>query len=147
MCSASPTRNCRPPAPSWYSTFQTAYSNVQIHANDWHGIAANLVSIPNAIAGYAISFNVSMLTINSLVSVLQVDPTNKKAISALMGQFADLISNLKMFTQSAVTVHSSISGFTNNLIQDSKTLSNAVVATKQLDVNREHVTEYLAKIE
>ena len=136
------------PAPSWYSTFQTAYSNVQIHANDWYGIAANLVSIPNAIAGYGISFNVSMLTINSLVSVLQVDPTNKKAISALKGQFADLISNLKTFTQSAVTVHSSITGFTNNLIQDSKTLSNAVVdSTKQQDVNREQVTEYLAKIE
>jgi len=136
------------PAPSWYSTFQTAFSNAQIHANDWYRISANLVSIPNAIAGYGISFNVSMATINSLVAVLQTDPTNQAAINALKNQFTDLISHIQLFSQSAVTVHNDITGFTNNLIQDSKILSNAVSdSTKQQDVNREQVAEYQALIE
>ncbi|WP_449433782.1 HBL/NHE enterotoxin family protein [Pseudomonas putida] len=136
------------PAPSWYSTFQTAFSDAQIHANAWYGISANLVSIPNAIAGYGIAFNVSMSTINSLIAVLQVDPSNSAAISALKQQFSGLISQLRMFTQSTVSVHTEITNFTASLSQDSKILSNAVSESiQQQDVNRDQVEQYRAKIE
>lgn len=136
------------PPPTWYSAFRTAFSDAQVHANNWYSISANLVSIPNAIAGYGISFNVSMSTINSLVAVLQNDPTNTAAINALKKQFADLISNLKMFTQSAVSVHSSITDFTNTLIADSNILTKAVSdSTQQQGVNAAQVVEYQALIE
>lgn len=136
------------PAPSWYSTFQTAFSNAQIHANAWYGISANLVSIPNAIAGYGIAFNVSMSTINSLIGVLQNDPGNTQAINSLKQQFNGLISQLRAFSQSAVSVHQSITDYSNNLIQDSQILSKAVSdSTQQQDVNRDQVRQYQAKIE
>ncbi|HDS1681202.1 TPA: HBL/NHE enterotoxin family protein [Pseudomonas putida] len=136
------------PAPTWYSTFQTAFSNAQIHANAWYGISANLVSIPNAIAGYGIAFNVSMSTINSLVAVLQTDPGNAQAISALKQQFSGLISQLRAFSQSAVSVHQSITDYSNTLIADSQVLAKAVTdSTKQQEVNRDQVAQYRAKIE
>ena len=136
------------PPLTWYSAFRTAFSDAQVHANNWYSISANLVSIPNAIAGYGISFNVSMSTINSLVAVLQNDPTNTAAINALKKQFADLISNLKMFTQCAVSVHSSITDFTNTLIADSNILTKAVAdSTQQQGVNAAQVVEYQALIE
>jgi len=136
------------PAPAWYSTFQTAFSNAQIHANAWYGISANLVSIPNAIAGYGIAFNVSMSTINSLVAVLQTDPGNAQAISALKQQFSGLISQLRAFSQSAVSVHQSITDYSNTLIADSQILAKAVTdSTQQQEVNRDQVAQYQAKIE
>ncbi|MBO9548019.1 HBL/NHE enterotoxin family protein [Pseudomonas sp.] len=136
------------PAPTWYSTFQTAFSNAQIHANAWYGISANLVSIPNAIAGYGIAFNVSMSTINSLIAVLQTDPGNTQAINSLKQQFTGLISQLRAFSQSAVSVHQSITDYSNNLIQDSQILAKAVSdSTQQQDVNRDQVRQYQAKIE
>lgn len=136
------------PVPSWYSTFQTAFSDAQIHANAWYGISANLVSIPNAIAGYGISFNVSMSTINSLIAILQVDPSNSAAISSLKQQFSGLISQIRAFSQAAVSVHTSITDFSANLLQDSKILANAVTdSITQQGVNRDQVEQYRAKIE
>lgn len=135
------------PSPTWYSTFQTAFSNAQIHANGWYPIAANLVSIPNSIAGYGIAFNVSMSTINSLVTVLQSDPTNASAITALKSQFSGLISQIRSYTQSAVTVQQSITDFSNTLASDATVLSKAVSdSTKEQQVDQQKIADFKAHI-
>lgn len=135
------------PSPTWYSTFQTAFSNAQIHANGWYPIAANLVSIPNSIAGYGIAFNVSMSTINSLVSVLQSDPTNAAAIAALKTQFSRLISQIRSYTQSAVTVQQTITEFSNTLASDATVLSTAVNdSTREQQVDQQKIAEFKAHI-
>jgi predicted nucleic acid-binding Zn-ribbon protein len=135
------------PSPTWYSTFQTAFSNAQIHANGWYPIAANLVSIPNSIAGYGIAFNVSMSTINSLVTVLQSDPTNASAIAALKSQFSGLISQIRSYTQSAVTVQQTITDFSNTLASDATVLSKAVSdSTKEQQVDQQKIADFKAHI-
>ncbi|MEB2185947.1 HBL/NHE enterotoxin family protein [Xanthomonas campestris pv. campestris] len=135
------------PSPTWYSTFQTAFSDAQIHANGWYPIAANLVSIPNSIAGYGISFNVSMSTINSLVAVLQNDPTNAAAIAALKTQFTSMISQITSYTNSAVTVQQSITTFSNNLTSDAAVLAQAVIdSTKEQAVDQAKIATFKADI-
>lgn len=135
------------PSPTWYSAFQTAFSNAQIHANGWYPIAANLVSIPNSIAGYGIAFNVSMSTINSLVTVLQSDPTNASAIAALKSQFSGLISQIRSYTQSAVTVQQTITDFSNTLASDATVLSKAVSdSTKEQQVDQQKIADFKAHI-
>jgi predicted nucleic acid-binding Zn-ribbon protein len=135
------------PSPTWYSTFQTAFSNAQIHANGWYPIAANLVSIPNSIAGYGIAFNVSMSTINSLVTVLQSNPTNASAIAALKSQFSGLISQIRSYTQSAVTVQQTITDFSNTLASDATVLSKAVSdSTKEQQVDQQKIADFKAHI-
>lgn len=135
------------PSPTWYSTFQTAFSNAQIHANGWYPIAANLVSIPNSIAGYGIAFNVSMSTINSLVTVLQSDPSNASAIAALKSQFSGLISQIRSYTQSAVTVQQTITDFSNTLASDATVLSKAVSdSTKEQQVDQQKIADFKAHI-
>ncbi|WP_447791655.1 MULTISPECIES: HBL/NHE enterotoxin family protein [Pseudomonas] len=135
------------PSPTWYSAFQTAFSNAQIHANGWYPIAANLVSIPNSIAGYGIAFNVSMSTINSLVKVLQSDPTNASAIAALKSQFSGLISQIRSYTQSAVTVQQTITDFSNTLASDATVLSKAVSdSTKEQQVDQQKIADFKAHI-
>lgn len=110
-------------------------------------IATNLVSIPNSIAGYGISFNVSMSTINSLVAVLQNDPTNAAAIAALKSQFGSMISQITSYTQSAVTVQQSITTFSNNLTSDAAVLSQAVVdSTKEQAVDQAKIAAFKADI-
>ncbi|WP_454868487.1 HBL/NHE enterotoxin family protein [Pseudomonas farris] len=135
------------PSPTWYSTFQTAFSNAQIHANGWYPIAANLVSIPNSIAGYGIAFNVSMSTINSLVKVLQSDPTNASAIAALKSQFSGLISQIRSYTQNAVAVQQTITDFSNTLASDATVLSKAVGdSTKEQQVDQQKIADFKAHI-
>lgn len=123
-------------APSWYLTFQTAFNDAQIHANGWYSIATNLVSIPNAIAGYGIAFNSSMSTINSLLSVLQSNPTDAAAISALQRQLAAMISQIKSYSQNAVTFNQTIQTFSSTLTADAAILATAVqnsIQTQQVD--------------
>ncbi len=135
------------PSPTWYSAFQTAFSDAQIHANGWYPIASSLVSIPNSIAGYGIAFNVSMSTINSLVGVLQADPTNAAAISALKAQFSGMISQIRNYTQSAVAVQQTITNFSNTLASDATILSNAVAAsTKEQEVDQGKIATFKAHI-
>ncbi|MCK9371907.1 MAG: HBL/NHE enterotoxin family protein [Sulfuricurvum sp.] len=114
------------PIPSWYPPFQTAFSNAQIHANGWYSIATNLVSIPNAISGYGIAFNSNMSTINSLIGVLLADPTNAAAIAQLQKILNGMISQIKGYSQTAVTFQQNILDFSNNLTADSAIMSKAV---------------------
>jgi predicted nucleic acid-binding Zn-ribbon protein len=106
-----------------------------------------LVSIPNSIAGYGIAFNVSMSTINSLVTVLQSDPTNASAIAALKSQFSGLISQIRSYTQSAVTVQQTITDFSNTLASDATVLSKAVSdSTKEQQVDQQKIADFKAHI-
>lgn len=130
-------------APSWYSTFQTAFSDAQIHANGWYPIATNLVSIPNSIAGYGIAFNASMSTINSLINVLKTDPTNTQAITGLQTQLAGMIKQIQGYSQNAVTFNQTIVDFSNNLTTDAGILSQAVkdsLATQ--GVNQQQIQQF-----
>ncbi len=132
-----------PSAPSWYSTFQTAFSDAQIHANGWYSIATNLVSIPNAIAGYGIAFNSSMATINSLLTVLQSNPTDAAAISALQAQLAAMISQIRGYSQNAVTFNQTIQTFSSTLTADAVILAAAVQnSTETQQVDRAQIAQF-----
>lgn len=120
-----------PSAPAWYSTFETAFSDVQIHANGWYPIATGLVSIPNSIVGYGIAFNASMSTINSLIGVLQNDPTNANAISALQGQIQGMIGNISTYSSAATNLSQKITAFSANLISDAAVLAAAVQSSTE----------------
>lgn len=132
-----------PQAPTWYSTFETAFSDAQIHANGWFSIATNLVSIPNSIAGYGIAFNSSMATINSLINVLKGDPTNAAAISGLQSQLNGLISQLKGYSQSTVTFNQTIVNFSNTLKSDAAVLNKAVQdSTQSQAVDQQQIQKF-----
>lgn len=133
--------------PAWYSSFQTAFSDAQIHANGWFPIATNLVSIPNSIAGYGIAFNASMCTINSLIPVLQADPTNAAALAGLKAQLSAMISQIRSYSQSAVTFNQSIQTFSSNLTADSTVLSSAVASSLQTQgVDQQQIQAFLDDI-
>lgn len=114
------------PIPSWYPPFQTAFSNAQIHANGWYSIATNLVSIPNAISGYGIAFNSNMSTINSLITVLQKDSTNAAAIAQLKTILSGMVSQIKGYSQNAVSFQQNIQDFNNSLTADAAIMTKAV---------------------
>lgn len=115
-----------PKSPAWYTQFQTAFSDIQIHANSWYTIATNLVSIPNSIAAYGLAFNASMTTINSYIGILQIDPTNSAAIRGLVQQFSSMITQLSTYSKVAVDFRASIETFDANLAADAATMSQAV---------------------
>jgi hypothetical protein len=114
------------PIPSWYPPFQTAFSDAQIHANGWYTIATNLVSIPNAIAGYGIAFNSNMSTINSLIAVLQKDSTNAAAIAQLQKILRSMVNQIKGYSQTAVSFQQNIVDFNSSLTADAAIMSKAV---------------------
>ncbi|MCX7218509.1 MAG: HBL/NHE enterotoxin family protein [Burkholderiales bacterium] len=125
--------------PSWYSSFQTAFSDAQIHANAWYPIATSLVSIPNNIVAYGIVFNSSMSTINSLITVLQADPTNTQAIAALKSTLQSMRSSVKGYSQAAVSLQTQITTFANNLTADAaimKTASTSAMSQAGVDQDK-----------
>lgn len=136
------------PAPSWYNAFELAFADAQSHAYAWYSISTSLTGIPKAIAGYGTVFDISVSTINSLIAVLQANPKNTDAISALKEQFRQLISHLRFYTESTVGVYTSINDFSSNLIADAKILSTtAAESAKDQGVNREQVKKIQADIE
>lgn len=136
-----------PSAPSWYSAFETAFSDAQIHANGWFPIATNLVSIPNSIAGYGIAFNSSMSTINSLLNVLRSNPTDAAAISALQAQLSGMISQISNYSQNAVTFNQTIQAFSKNLTNDASILAGAVQSSTQTQgVDQAQIQQFLQDI-
>jgi hypothetical protein len=136
-----------PATPAWYTAFQTAFSNAQIHANGWFPIATNLVSIPNSIVAYGVSFDVSMSTINALIPVLQSDPTNAAALAALRGQIQGMITQVQNFATSAKGINGSIEAFSSNLAADAGVLAAAVTSsTQSQDVDKAGVKQFLADI-
>lgn len=136
-----------PAAPAWYTTFESVFSDVQIHANGWFPIATDLVSIPNSIVGYGISFNASMSTINSLITVLRQEPTNQAALAALQNQFQAMIGNVGSFSTSANALNESIASFSRNMTADAALLAAAVQSSTQTQgVDREQIQQFLGKI-
>ncbi|AZP12586.1 HBL/NHE enterotoxin family protein [Undibacterium parvum] len=128
--------------PSWYSSFQTAFSDAQIHANAWYPIATSLVSIPNNIVAYGIVFNSSMSTINSLITVLQADPTNTQAIAALKSTLQSMRSSVKGYSQAAVSLQTQITTFANNLTADATIMQTASTsAMSQAGVDQGKIAE------
>ncbi|MES2742490.1 MAG: hypothetical protein V4754_16320 [Pseudomonadota bacterium] len=137
-----------PATPTWYTTFQTAFSNAQIHANGWFPIATNLTSIPNAIVGYAIAFNSSMSTINSLIPVLERDPTNQAALAALLNQIESMIGAIGGYATSANAVNSTIAAFTSHLTADAAILAGAVESSSATQgVDKAQVQRFLFDID
>ncbi|MGN0922364.1 MAG: hypothetical protein ACI4NJ_11625 [Cellvibrio sp.] len=113
-------------APEWYTKFQEAFTSIQINANSWYSIAANLVSIPNSIAAYGLAFNASMSTINAFIGILKVDPNNVAAINSLKGQLQNLSQQLKVYASIATNFKGSIENFNSCLVDDAKIMSQAV---------------------
>ncbi|MFZ6751328.1 HBL/NHE enterotoxin family protein [Undibacterium sp. Ren11W] len=133
--------------PSWYSSFQTAFSDAQIHANAWYPIATSLVSIPNNIVSYGIVFNSSMSTINSLITVLQADPTNTQAIAALKSTLQSMRSSVKGYSQAAVSLQTQITTFANNLTADAAIMQTASTsALSQAGVDQGKIVELEAHV-
>lgn len=136
-----------PAAPPWYATFETAFSDVQIHANGWFPIATNLVSIPNSIVGYGISFNASMSTINSLIAVLLQTPTNQAALTALQNQIQAMIGNIGSFSTSANALNQSIATFSSNMTADAAILAAAVQSsTETQGVDQAQIQQFISDI-
>jgi predicted nucleic acid-binding Zn-ribbon protein len=136
-----------PSAPNWYNTFETAFTDAQIHANGWFSIATGLVSIPNAIAGYGIVFRMNVSTINSLIGYLRSNPKDQAAIKTLSSLLKDMLSQIRSYSGSAVAFHQKILDFSNSLKADAVILSNAVSdSTKTQQVDAQQIANFNADI-
>jgi hypothetical protein len=115
------------PEPDWYAAFATQLSNAKTTALEWqNGITPNLISIPQNIVNYAMIFSANMITINQAVAILQSDPTNPQAMSAITNSLAGLLTATNSQSTAAQTTQGQISAFATSLVSDASAMATAI---------------------
>ena len=133
--------------PAWFLSFQTAFTNVLIHADGWFPIAASLVSIPTSISGYGLAFSANVILINSYVSVLNTNPTDQAAITGLQTTLQTMIAAINGYSQIAVANQTTITNFITTLQTDATTMATAVTnALATIDVDDAAVAQFQTDI-